>query len=402
MKRFSSEAIQPGHAKYEQSVSRQQVIYKKSEDIRSEFSRDYNRILHCNAFRRLKHKTQVFYATMNDHICTRIEHVHHVESVSRTICDELGLNPELATAIALGHDLGHAPFGHEGEKIISKLSKQYLNHTFWHERNSLRVVDCIESLPDLEGNVQLLNLTYAVRDGIISHCGEVDQNGLKPRMEAIDLNSIRYPNEYAPYTWEGCVVKIADKIAYLGRDIEDALRLDILSKEQVKELNTIIRNKYTSVTESVFTTSLMHNFIIDLCENSTVQDGLMLDSATFSLMRNIKDFNYQYIYSHPRIKRYNRYVELILTTLFDFMLELYDGEFTATNIDNKCEHYPELRDSFGDWIRKYASADKSDSTNIFATFDLNSRESYIDSVLTYLSLTTDQYAMRLFGEVIHF
>lgn len=402
MKRFSNEAIQEGHEKYNSSIARRQEIYKKQEDIRSEFARDYNRILHCNAFRRLKHKTQVFYATMNDHICTRIEHVHHVESVSRTICDELGLNAELATAIALGHDLGHAPFGHEGEKIISKISKQYLNHSFWHERNSLRVVDSIESLPDLEGNVQLLNLTYAVRDGIISHCGEVDQNGLKPRMEAIDLNSIRYPNEYAPYTWEGCVVKIADKIAYLGRDIEDALRLDILSKEQVKELNTIIRNKYNAVTESVFTTSLMHNFIIDLCEHSSVQDGLMLDSATFGLMKNIKDFNYQYIYSHPRINRYNKYVELILTTLFDFLLELYDGENTASNIDEKCEHYPELQDSFGDWIRKYASLDKSSRNNVFKSFDLSSRESYIDSVLTYLSLTTDQYAMRLFGEVIHF
>jgi len=377
-------------------------MYMKPEDIRSEFARDYNRILHCNAFRRLKHKTQVFYATMNDHICTRIEHVHHVEAVSRTICDELGLNSELATAIALGHDLGHAPFGHEGEKIISKLSKQYLDHSFWHERNSLRVVDSIESLPDLEGHEQLLNLTYAVRDGIISHCGEVDQNGLKPRSEVVDLKTIRYPNEFAPYTWEGCVVKIADKIAYLGRDIEDALRLNILSKEQVHELNLIISDKYPFVTESVFTTSLMHNFIIDLCENSSVENGLMLDSATFGLMKNIKDFNYQNIYSHPRIIRYNRYVELIITTLFGFMLELYDGENTFKHIEKDCEHYPELKVSFGDWINKYSFSGKDEKNSSFAAFDLTSTESYIDSVLTYLSLTTDQYAMRLFGEVIHF
>ncbi|HPE99188.1 MAG TPA: HD domain-containing protein [Bacteroidales bacterium] len=400
MKRFLSEAIQLGHAKYEQSVSRQQVIYKKSEDIRTDFSRDYNRILHCNAFRRLKHKTQVFYATMNDHICTRIEHVHHVEAVSRTICEELGLNAELGTAIALGHDLGHAPFGHEGEKVISKLSKEFLQHSFWHERNSLRVVDFIESLPDLQGVEQPLNLTYAVRDGIISHCGEVDQNGLKPRTEAIDLHSIRYPNEYPPYTWEGCVVKIADKIAYLGRDIEDAQRLNILTNEQVRELNDLIRQKYPSVTESVFTTSLMHNFIIDLCENSSLNDGLMLDSDTFGLMRSIKDFNYQYIYNHPRIRRYNRYVELIISTLFQFMLDLYDGENTADNIEKECEQYPELQNSFGEWIRKYTKQNGNHSA--FAIFDLTSKESYIDSVLTYLSLTTDQYAMRLFGEVIHF
>ncbi|MPM30138.1 Deoxyguanosinetriphosphate triphosphohydrolase-like protein [bioreactor metagenome] len=400
MKQFSEAAIQPGHIKFEASIQREKSMYRKSEDFRSDFSRDYNRILHSNAFRRLKHKTQVFYATKNDHICTRIEHVHHVEAVSRTICDQLGLNSELATAIALGHDLGHAPFGHEGEYIISGLSKEYLGVPFWHERNSLRVVDSIETLPDLEGSEQLLNLTYAVRDGIISHCGEVDQNGLKPRSEAIDLKTIRYPNEYAPYTWEGCVVKIADKIAYLGRDIEDAKRLDILSPKQISELNDIIRKKYPSVAESIFTTSLMHNFIIDLCENSNTSDGLMLDSATFNLMRNIKDFNYENIYYHPRIKRYNRYVELILTTLFDFILDFYDGENTLVKIEKAANHNPELSSSFGEWIRKYAQEENGNKP--FAVFDLNSKESYIDSVLTYLSLTTDQYAMRLFEEVIHF
>jgi dGTPase len=397
MKKFAAQAMIAGNSNYEISVGRIWEMYRKTEDIRSEFSRDYNRILHCNAFRRLKHKTQVFYATMNDHICTRIEHVYHVEAVSRTICDELGLNSELAVAISLGHDLGHAPFGHEGEKIISRLSEEYLGKIFWHEKNSLRVVDCIETLPDLAGNDRPLNLTYAVRDGIVSHCGEVDQNGLFPRSEAIDLRQIERPNQYAPYTWEGCVVKIADKIAYLGRDIEDALRLGVLSDIQVEELNSIIQKKYPNVVESVLTTSLMHNLIINLCENSSPAEGIRFDQEHYELMNNIKKFNYQNIYRHPRINRYNRYVELIISTLFSFLLELFDGENTLQSVINGCKPYSELNASFSDWIIRYSEA----SGNL-ATFDIKNRESYIDSLLTYLSLTTDQYAMRLYNELIKF
>lgn len=401
MKLFSQVSTVEGSEKYELAIERKQPLYKKPEDIRSEFSRDYNRILHCNAFRRLKHKTQVFYATMNDHICTRIEHVHHVESVSRTICDELGLNSELAVAIALGHDLGHAPFGHEGEKIISKISKEKIGKSFWHEKNSLRVVDYIESLPDTNGVEKPLNLTYAVRDGIISHCGEVDINALKPRSENIDLCKINEPNEYQPFTWEGCVVKLADKIAYLGRDIEDAWRLNVINKNQITELNDIISKKYAKVTESVFTTSLMHNFIIDLCDNSSIESGLKFSDDTYNLMKNIKSFNYKNIYSHPRIKRYNKYVELIITTLFDFLIEKYNAENTINEIKKDCANYPELCRSFADWLSKYSIASETQK-NEFNIFDINDLNQYTDCVLTYLSLMTDQYAMRLFGEITHF
>ncbi|PKP01205.1 MAG: hypothetical protein CVU11_15905 [Bacteroidetes bacterium HGW-Bacteroidetes-6] len=397
MKKFITEAMLPGNNDYDISASRIHEMYRKTEDIRSDFSRDYNRILHCNAFRRLKHKTQVFYATMNDHICTRIEHVHHVEAVSRTICDEIGLNSELAAAIALGHDLGHSPFGHEGEKIISRLSEEFLEKTFWHEKNSLRVVDFIETLPDLDGNDKTLNLTYAVRDGIISHCGEVDQNGIFPRKEAIDLYTVERPNQYTPFTWEGCVVKIADKIAYLGRDIEDALRLGVLSSSQVNELNSIIRKKYPNVVDSVLTTSIMHNFIINLCENSSPDNGIRFDQEHFELMNNIKKFNYQNIYRHPRIERYNRYVELMIITLFSYLLDLYDGESTLQSVHNGCRPFPELNATFSEWIVRYSSA-----SGTLAVFDIKNRESYIDSLLTYLSLMTDQYAMRLYNELIRF
>ena len=166
--------------KWEQSVKREDSLYNRGNGIRSEFERDYTRLLHSLAYRRLKHKTQVFYAPKNDHVCTRIEHVNHVCSVSTTISKYLGLNTELTQSIAIGHDIGHAPFGHTGEDILNSLVKNQNEgknapKKFWHERNSLFFADYIETLEDPEGNEKNLDLTYAVRDGLICHCGEIDQ-----------------------------------------------------------------------------------------------------------------------------------------------------------------------------------------------------------------------------------
>lgn len=177
-------------------------MYVTSGDNRSQFERDYTRILHSNSFRRMKHKTQVFFNVENDHICTRMEHVLHVESVSHSIAQALGLNCELTQAIAIGHDLGHTPFGHVGERILNNIavngivendetivkgfSWEHLKNLngeayFWHERNSLRMVDKLDLLADDTGKERNLNLTFAVRDGIISHCGELKTVVLKPR-----------------------------------------------------------------------------------------------------------------------------------------------------------------------------------------------------------------------------
>ena len=237
-KKYASSETNPN---WEKHIERQQELYKRENDIRSEYERDYTRILHSLAYRRLKHKTQVFFNIDNDHICTRMEHVQHVESVSCTIAKYLGLNVDLTRAIAMGHDLGHAPFGHEGEVELTKIKKEFGLGCFWHERNSLRIIDSIELLEDNHRNYRNLNLTYAVRDGIISHCGEVDENGIFPRNEAIDLNKFTSSGEYQPYTWEGCVVKIADKIAYLGRDIEDAFRLNFIGINEFHELIKIAK-----------------------------------------------------------------------------------------------------------------------------------------------------------------
>ena len=256
---FKSVAMLPENPKWENAIKREKKLYSRNNEFRTDFERDYTRVIHCNAYRRLKHKTQVFFSPTSDHICTRIEHVVHVESISYTIAKYLGLNTELTKAIATAHDIGHSPFGHEGERILSEISKRDIDETFWHEKNGLEIVDKIELLEDNFKNKQNLNLTYAVRDGIISHCGEIDQNNLKPREENIDLNEYKYPNQFNPYTWEGCVVKIADKISYIGRDIEDAISLGILD-EHLNELHKMLG---LDINEPINNTVLINNFIYD-------------------------------------------------------------------------------------------------------------------------------------------
>ena len=209
---FQSVAMNENNPLWEKMTERAGELEKRDTEVRSSFARDYTRILHSTAYRRLKHKTQVFYNIDNDHVCTRIEHVAHVESVSNTIARELGLNEELTRAIAIGHDLGHAPFGHVGEDIINRLRKKYeIADKFWHEKNSVYFADNFELLRDSEDKLRNLYLTYAVRDGIISHCGEIDQNNIKPRTEFGDLYLLE-KGKFNPGTWEACVVKFSDKI----------------------------------------------------------------------------------------------------------------------------------------------------------------------------------------------
>ena len=141
--KFESVAAKEGNEKWENIISRQNKLYKRPEDIRSDFERDYTRILHCNAYRRLKHKTQVFFSPKSDHVCTRIEHVNYVDSISYTIANNLGLNTELTRAISISHDLGHSPFGHKGEIVLNEISMRDLGKRFWHEQNGVHFVDNI-------------------------------------------------------------------------------------------------------------------------------------------------------------------------------------------------------------------------------------------------------------------
>lgn len=395
---FSDLAVRPGHPDYDRLTARQKPLYERSGDIRTPFMRDYTRVLHSLAYRRLKHKTQVFYNVGNDHICTRMEHVSHVESVSETLAAFFGLSIDLTRAIACAHDLGHAPFGHQGERILDRISTERLGKKFWHEQNGLYFVDCLELLEDDCGIGRPLNLTYAVRDGIISHCGEVDENGLRPRTELIDLSLFDRPGRYQPASWEGCVVKISDKIAYLGRDIEDALRLGILSESDRRNLSEIIGSPTLNVTV------LMNDFVRDLCENSNPVDGICLSGQTLAKMDEIKRFNYWYIYANPELLPFGCYSELVLTQIFDALHAAYEGENTIERLRNPpSRRSRELMTSFAHWLDRFCSIHDHpgyDTEPIFGR--LESIELYDKAILDYISGMTDSYAIRVFDDLIRF
>lgn len=405
---FSCVSINETNPKWSEAIKRQKPIYQKEGDIRSIFTRDYNRILHCNSYRRLKHKTQVFFATRNDHICTRIEHVNHVASVSYAIANFLGLNTELTTAIAIGHDLGHAPFGHTGERIISDIALRELGQKFWHEKNSLRFVDKCDTLENPEGKEENLNLTYAVRDGIICHCGEVSDNSLSPREEAIDLTRLQSASEVAPFTWEGCVVKISDKISYLGRDIEDALSLGILNKSEKARLSEIFNTTIKSGIENINNTVLIHNFTADLCSHSSPQNGIRLSENYFKLINMILHFNCECIYEHKRLRHYHEYANLIIVSIFDALNEMYQGTdtFNDYNLKEWTKRFPMLTKHFYGWLMKFsdlnAAGIRIHEYNNELLYYLYDKLDYIQAVIDFISGMTDQFALSIFNEITSF
>ncbi|MCB2183110.1 MAG: dNTP triphosphohydrolase [Desulfobulbaceae bacterium] len=406
--KFKSVATTKRSPKWDQTISRECALPNRGPDIRSEFARDNNRILHSTAYRRLKHKTQVFFATANDHVCTRIEHVNHVSSVSHTIAMYLGLNVELTSAIAIGHDLGHAPFGHAGEDYIKKITKDELGENFWHERNSLRFVDDIETLEDHHGKHINLGLTYGVRDGIVCHCGEINENALKPRDEAIDLKSIIKANEFSPYTWEGCVVKISDKIAYLGRDIEDALTMRILTMSEKKELFKITQQFGGKKIREINNTILIHSLIIDLCRNSSPEEGIKISTQNIQLMNMVKQFNYKNIYVHKRLDIFKKYAELIIQSLYQILVENFspDIERLIYSIKKSMEFYPVLCKTFLEWLLKYGiPSERKKEGNIYQNkliYDLTKEAGYKMAIIDFISGMTDNFAIKSFNETITF
>lgn len=406
-KRFESVAATPAHPEWEKLISRDEDLYSREDDVRSPFARDYTRILHSMAYRRLKHKTQVFFNISNDHICTRMEHVAHVDSVSQTIAKNLGLNDELTKAIAIGHDLGHAPFGHQGETVISELSQKYLGKKFWHEKNGLRFVEEIELLEDNYKRFQNLNLTYAVRDGIISHCGEVDENGLIPRDKMIDLEEFISPGQYQAATWEGCVVKVADKIAYIGRDIEDAINLGFLNETTKNELVKMARAHDQN---ALNTTVIMHNLIIDICENSTPERGICLSQRFLEQINRIKDFNYRHIYGHERLQPFKEYSKLVISQIFGVLLDTYESKHSWLALSAKKKYYPVLIDSFERYLAKYCEGDIvpegelialgaiCDNKKIYGR--LEDEKIYVCAILDFISGMTDRFAIQVFNELL--
>lgn len=285
----------------------------KNYDIRGEFYRDYTAIIHSMPFRRLKHKAQVFFSPDNDHVCTRIEHVLHVSSIAATICKGLNqfgweVNSEMAAAIGVGHDLGHAPFGHAGETVLNNILKDY-DGVFVHEVNSYRVV---EKLFKYGAG---LNLTFGVKDGIICHNGERFEQYLKPKKTLNKLNEIK-DRSHNPSSFEGCITRFSDKIAYLGRDMEDAFIANYIILDDVPK---IILDRLGDNNGKIIDT-----LVRDLIDNSKENDKVGFSDFIFEALLEFRDFNYKFIYAHKSIQEYKEFGENIIKTLFDYLLKLYN------------------------------------------------------------------------------
>ncbi|MFH2203568.1 MAG: HD domain-containing protein [Elusimicrobiota bacterium] len=280
-------------------------------DVRGPYFRDQTAIIHSHPFRRLKHKTQVFFSPQNDHVCTRIEHVMHVATIAATICKGLNsagwdLDVELAYAIGLGHDLGHGPFGHVGEQALN--DKLVGKRTFVHEVHSYRVVEHLAHCG------KGLNLTYAVKDGIICHNGERFENKLLPAAQENDLEKI-VDRRCMASSYEGCVVRFADKIAYLGRDIEDALVGKLIERRDIPaDVAKGLGNTNAEIIESC---------VVDMIENTKDSDMVRFSDETIGLMQELKRFNYKRIYFHDKMLITGKFCHRIISNLFDHLLAIY-------------------------------------------------------------------------------
>lgn len=405
---FKDEAMFEHNPKWENAITRVGEIYQKKFETRSEFERDYNRILNSNAYSRLKHKTQVFFATNNDHVCTRIEHVNIVASIAKTIARSLGLNVELVEAIAFGHDLGHSPFGHHGERVIASIMhEEGLTSIFWHEKNSLRTVDYLETLSNYNGEHENLNLTYAVRDGIVCHCGEVDENTIRPRDEFVDLEKIS-KGQYMPYTWEGCVVKISDKLAYIGRDIQDASIYHFFNKEDYATLKQIAQNftKSKIKLKEVNPTSLIYELVTDLCESSSPEIGLNFTKENFELMNQVKQFIYDKVCMNRRLEYFHSYADLVMRTIYRALKNYYDGKNTIKNLKKDTKIYTKMVIDFKKYLIKYSNIDEEyrarKKYKNKMLYNIDDFDDYKRAIVDYISCMTDKYIMGIYNDLITF
>jgi dGTPase len=285
--------------------------------IRTEFAIDRDRILHSGAYRRYQGKTQVFSFTnmFDEETSNRSLHTTYVSQISRTIANMLGLNLELVESIALGHDLGHTPFGHDGEVALSKICEKTGIGTFHHNIQSLHVVDYISR------KGKGLNLTFQVRDGIISHDGEVHNQILHPQRDKTEDDIQEYikirkeggKQNWMPSTLEGCVVRISDTIAYIGQDIEDAIRLKIMDRKEIPKDCA----EHLGYTNSEIIDTLVKSVIL----NSHGKDQVAFDEETSHYLFKLKKFNYQRIYTNKDVKKAQERIDRSMEVLFEQYIE---------------------------------------------------------------------------------
>lgn len=247
--------------------------------VRTEYQRDRDRIIHSKAFRRMKHKTQVFMIPEGDHYRTRLTHTLEVMQIARTIARALRLNEDLCEAVAMGHDLGHTPFGHSGEAVLNKI----VPDGFTHYEQSLRVVDVLEGKSGL-------NLTYEVRDGILNHTGD---------------NTAE--------TLEGRIIKFADRIAYINHDIDDAVRAGIITNEQLpSESARILGTRHSE---------RINTLICDIIENSMNKPELAMSPDVEKAMMDLRKFMFDNVYLNKKVKNDEKKVDFIITEMYAYFVK---------------------------------------------------------------------------------
>jgi dGTPase len=263
------------------------------DGVRNDFQRDRDRIIHAKAFRRLMHKTQVFISPDGDHFRTRLTHTLEMMQISRTIARSLGLNEDLTEAISLGHDLGHTPFGHTGEEALCSALAAH-GRTFRHNEHSLRVVD------HLERQGEGLNLTFEVRDGILNHTGKG-----------------------YPATREGEIVRVADRIAYVNHDVDDALRAGIISSRDLPEGPISILGEQMS--------ARIDTLVRDMISNSKMKGEISLSDPVYGALMELRTWLFWRVYNKPD-SRENQKAARVVTALFEHYLE-HPEERTASDPD---------------------------------------------------------------------
>ena len=288
IERREEETLSPFATLSKNSKGRQQPL--KKCDLRTDFLRDRDRIIHCKSFRRLKHKTQVFLTPEGDHYRTRLTHTFEVAQIARTIARSLCLNEDLTEAIALGHDLGHTPFGHSGERGLQKTCP----YGFKHNEQSLRVIDV------LEYGGEGMNLTYEVRDGILNHTGE-----------------------NKPATVEGQIIRLADKIAYINHDIDDSIRAGVISEDDIP--NEFVEYYGNSTTGRI--SSMIHSVV----ENSRNKDKIRMDEHGYEMLMKLREFMFERVYRNPFVMAEEERAHNIISELYEYFYK---------NPDQLPEEYP--------------------------------------------------------------
>lgn len=288
--------------------STESIRFKEvDEDIRPAYFRDIDKIIYSLSYTRYIDKTQVFSNNDNDNISKRMTHVQMVSKIARTIGRALNLNEDLIEAASLGHDLGHVPFGHTGEAILSKISLEYGEGYFNHNIQSVR------TLMYVENKGKGVNISLQVLDAIMCHNGEIVESNYSPVPKTKEQFLKEYNNSYKekeanlkmrPMTLEGCVVRISDVIGYIGRDIEDAIRVGVIKKQELpEEIIEVLGNNNSDI---------INTMVLDIIENSYEKPYIKMSPKIYIALDKLKKFNYEHIYSKANTKE---------------QLDLYDKQF---------------------------------------------------------------------------